>query len=439
MHWCCGLQQQQALKRTEVLQRGSLQTWDSRSEGGDLSGRMAFVVVKIFKFNIWKAARLSFAFSCNSHFRAVKHYLAQEKEPSQSSSPAGFGNEENSQHHGSHPLPVSGLGDAAAQVIPKSHPPPKSYKGLAPQKNLQWKSRKRSTEQAASSSEEFRNLREDDFSKQQKRPVPKPMSIERTKGSEILFGIAPCSLAFSQSKRDFFQLFLKSDSSCARPVMEEFAQRAKACGVPVHYVRRQVLDALCKGRVHQGVCLEATPLHLSSLEEAEASQVGLGTQLIWLVLEQIQDPMNLGAMLRSAYYLGVDRVVTSQKDSCPLTPTVSKASSGTMEVLEVYSTDNLQRFLKAKTEEGWEVIGTVSKSEVEDKVPVISCLEFHWNKPTVLVLGNEGYGLSSETRSLCHRMLIIPPGRTLQPGIESLNVSVATGILLHSICSQKIK
>ncbi|EMP37710.1 Dehydrogenase/reductase SDR family member 11 [Chelonia mydas] len=281
-----------------------------------------------------------------------------------------------------------------------------------------------------------------------------------------------------QSKRDFFKLFLKSGSSCARPVMEEFAQRAKACGVPVHHVRRQVLDALCKGKVHQGVCLEATPLHFRSLEEAEASHVGvatgLGTQLIWLVLEQIQDPMNLGAVLRSAHFLGVDRVVTSQKDSCPLTPTVSKASAGAMEVLEVYSTDNLQRFLKAKTEEGWEVIGTVSKSEVEDKVPVISCLEFHWNKPTVLVLGNEGYGLSSETQSLCHRMLIIPPGRTLQPGIESLNVSVATGknnliaqtdcnscffkdknfqdefllmmpfcffagILLHSICSQKIK
>ncbi|KAM7139777.1 rRNA methyltransferase 1, mitochondrial isoform 1-T1 [Macrochelys suwanniensis] len=404
---------------------------------------MALVVemMQIFKFSIWKAARLSFAFSCNRHFRAVKHFSTQETEPSQSAS-AEFGSEGNSHRHGSHHLPMLGLGDAA-RANPKSHPPPKSYKGLARQKNLRWKSSMRSTEQAASSSEEFRNLREDDFSKEQKRPVPKPMSIERTKGSEILFGIAPCSLAFSQSKRDFFQLFLKSGSSCARPVMEEFAQRAKARGVPVHHVRRQVLDALCKGQVHQGVCLEATPLHPRSLEEAEASRVGvatsLGTQLIWLVLEQIQDPMNLGAVLRSAHFLGVDRVVTSQKDSCPLTPTVSKASAGAMEVLEVYSTDNLQRFLKAKTEEGWEVIGTVSKSEVEDKVPVISCLEFHWNKPTVLVLGNEGYGLSSETRSLCHRMLIIPPGRTLQPGIESLNVSVATGILLHSICSQKIK
>ncbi|XP_067393816.1 rRNA methyltransferase 1, mitochondrial [Emydura macquarii macquarii] len=407
---------------------------------------MAFVVemVQIFKFSMWKAARLSFACSCNCHLRAVQHFSTQEKEPSQSTSLTGFGNEGNEHHHSSHQCPILELGDGA-QVIPKPHPAGGSYKGLTPPNNCrwQWNSSMRSTQQAASSSEEFRNLREDDFSKEWKRPAPKPLSIERTKGSEILFGIAPCSLAFSQSKRDFFRLFLKSSSNCIRPVMEEFAQRAKARGVPVHHVRRQVLDALCKGQVHQGVCLEATPLRPRSLEKAEPSQVGvatgLGTQLIWLVLEQVQDPMNLGAMLRSAHFLGVDRVVISQKDSCPLTPTVSKASAGAMEVLEVYSTDNLQRFLKAKTEEGWEVMGTVSKSEVEDNVPVINCLEFHWNKPTILILGNEGYGLSSKTRSLCHRMLIIPPGRMLQPGIESLNVSVATGILLHCICSQKIK
>nr|XP_006138689.1 rRNA methyltransferase 1, mitochondrial [Pelodiscus sinensis] len=407
---------------------------------------MAFVMdmVQIFKFSMLKAARLSFAFSCKNHFQAAKHFSTQEKEPPQSASPPGFEDEGNSHHHDSHQLQISGVEDAA-RMIPKSNPPPRSYIGLAPQKNLQWKwkSSMRNTGQAASSSEEFRNLREDDFSKERKRPAPKPMSFERTKGSEILFGIAPCSLAFSQSKRNFFRLFLKSGSSSARPVMEEFAQRAKARGVPVHRVRRQVLDTLCKGQVHQGVCLEATPLHPRSLEEAEVSQVGvatvLGTQLIWLVLEKIQDPMNLGAVVRSAHYLGVDRVVTSLKDSCPLTPMVSKASAGAMEVLEIYGTDDLQRFLKTKTEEGWEVIGTVGKSEVKETVPVINCLEFHWNKPTVLVIGNEGYGLSSETRNLCHRMLIIPPGRTLQPGIESLNVSVATGILLHSICSQKIK
>ncbi|NXI48979.1 MRM1 methyltransferase, partial [Chloroceryle aenea] len=292
-------------------------------------------------------------------------------------------------------------------------------------------------------SREVWSSREGDFSKARKRLERKPLSVERTKGSEILFGIAPCSLALSQSRRSLFRLFLKQGGS-RRLVMSEFVLQATARGVPVHHIRRRrELDALCRGQVHQGVCLEATPLHFKSLEEAENPDVGAeegrNRQLIWLVLEQIQDPMNLGALLRSAYFLGVDRVVTSRRNSCPLTPTVSKASSGAMEVFDVYSTDDLRSFLKAKSAEGWEVVGTVSQPEDVENVPVISCSEFRWNKPVIIVIGSEGDGLSVETQLLCHRLLAIPPGRALHPGIESLNVSVATGILLHSICSQKLK
>ncbi|NXM74640.1 MRM1 methyltransferase, partial [Serilophus lunatus] len=269
----------------------------------------------------------------------------------------------------------------------------------------------------------------------------KPLCVRRTKGSEIVFGVAPCSLALSQSRREPFRLFLKQSSGSRRLLMSEFALQATARGVPVLRVQPRELDALCGGQVHQGVCLEATPLRFKSLEEAETPHLGdeegRKRRLVWLVLEHIQDPMNLGALLRSAYFLGVDRVVTSRRNSCPLTPTVSKASAGAAEVFDVYSTDDLQSFLKAKTAEGWEVVGTVSKPEDVEDVPVISCLDFQWNKPVIIVIGSEGEGLSLETQLLCHRMLAIPPGRALHPGIESLNVSVATGILLHSICSQK--
>ncbi|NXK92604.1 MRM1 methyltransferase, partial [Formicarius rufipectus] len=269
----------------------------------------------------------------------------------------------------------------------------------------------------------------------------KPPCVARTEGSEMLFGVAPCSLALTQSRRDLFRLFLKQSGGSRRPLMGELALQATARGVPVSHVPPRQLDQLCRGQVHQGVCLEATPLRCKRLEDAGAADLGGeergGRQLLWLVLERIQDPMNLGALLRSAYFLGVDRVVTSRRDSCPLTPTVSKASAGAMEVFDVYSTDDLQSFLKAKTAEGWEVVGTVSKPEDVEDVPVINCLEFRWDKPVIIVIGNEGEGLSLETQLLCQQMLAIPPGRALHPGIESLNVSVATGILLHSICSQK--
>lgn len=195
-----------------------------------------------------------------------------------------------------------------------------SAEGLAPQKRPQpsHKSNERGDERAAAPSRESWSLREGDLSKVRKRLERKAVIIERVKGSEIVFGIAPCSMALLQSRRDLFRLFLKQSTGPQRLVMSEFVLQAMAQGVPVHHVQRRELDALCKGRVHQGVCLEASPLHFKRLEEAERPDVGdeegPNRQLIWLVLEQIQDPMNLGALLRSAYFLGVDRVVTTQRN-----------------------------------------------------------------------------------------------------------------------------
>ncbi|XP_058710462.1 rRNA methyltransferase 1, mitochondrial [Poecile atricapillus] len=270
----------------------------------------------------------------------------------------------------------------------------------------------------------------------------KALPLERTKGSEILFGVAPCGLALARARRALFRLFLKEPrGGSGRPVRPELALQAAARGVPVLRVPGRALDALCWGRPHQGVCLEAAPLPFRSLRDTEEPQPGDGDsgsrQPLWLVLEHIQDPMNLGALLRSAYFLGVDRVVATHSNSCPLTPVVSKASAGAIEVFDVYSTDDLQGFLKAKIAEGWEVVGTVSRPEDVEDVPVISCSEFRWDKPLIVVIGSEGEGLSLETQLQCQRMLAIPPGRALHPGIDSLNVSVAAGILLHSICSRR--
>uniref|UniRef100_A0A8D2LVA4 tRNA/rRNA methyltransferase SpoU type domain-containing protein n=1 Tax=Varanus komodoensis TaxID=61221 RepID=A0A8D2LVA4_VARKO len=102
-------------------------------------------------------------------------------------------------------------------------------------------------------------------------------------------------------------------------------------------------------------------------------------------------------------------------------------------VFELFSCE----FQEAKSEQGWEILGTTGHGKTEDGIPLVNSLDFCWTRPSVLVLGSEGDGLSPETRRLCHRMLTISPGRKLPPGIESLNVSVAAGILLHSICSQK--
>ncbi|KAJ6657905.1 hypothetical protein lerEdw1_001825 [Lerista edwardsae] len=316
-----------------------------------------------YLFGLRKAVRLFSAVRCNRPFRKVQSFSTWEKPPL-----SEVGNQEiacsrvSQQAETADCKKTSQLGCQPLRIFKNPKDPTRWSKS--------W--RKLRTKAAPSRQEEFRSLRNDDFPELKMRPQQKLLAVEKPKGLDILFGIAPCSLALARSKRDISRLFLKSSRSGQSPVLEEFAQLAKSRRIPVQLVQRKVLDALCKGGVHQGVCLEATPLHPIGWQErlapeGEGAAAHQESQLIWLALEGIQDPMNLGAVLRSAHFLGVDGIVMSQRNR------------------------NNER-----------VVGFV-------------------------VAGNEGYGLSPETRGICQRMLTISPGRELPAGIESLNVSVAAG------------
>ncbi|KAM7370425.1 hypothetical protein PAMP_009977 [Pampus punctatissimus] len=252
---------------------------------------------------------------------------------------------------------------------------------------------------------------------------------------EIVFGIAPCVLALTQGRRKARKLFVKDGEASNRASVLKVCEEAHQRGVQVQRVSKKDLDKMSEGRVHQGVCLQASPLNY--LTEDSAPKRKDNATPLWLVLERVQDPMNLGAILRSAYFLGVDRVASSLRSSCPLSPVVSKASSGTMEVIGAYGYENLEEMLKLKVAQGWQAVGTVGAEAQECQIPVTQCSDFQMTRPTLLLIGGEGEGLSQKLLSLCQTLLTIPAGRELFPGIESLNVSVATGILLHSLLSSR--
>lgn len=278
-------------------------------------------------------------------------------------------------------------------------------------------------------SSELRKLSLEDFpadEDMQRRQKSAPAS--KAEEPEIVFGVAPCLLALTQGRRKAWKLFVKQGEASGRTSVIKVCEEAHRRGVQVHRVGKKDLDKMSSGAVHQGVCLQASPLRF--LAEDSGRKGNDSSLPLWLVLDRIQDPMNLGAILRSAYFLGVDRVVSSLRHSCPLSPVVSKASSGVMEVMGVYGCDNLRDMLKVKAAQGWQVVGTVGP---EAEAPVGRCSDFQMTKPTLLLMGGEGEGLSQELLSLCQTLLTIPAGRELFPGIESLNVSVATGILLHSL------
>ncbi|XP_069560655.1 rRNA methyltransferase 1, mitochondrial [Brachyistius frenatus] len=253
--------------------------------------------------------------------------------------------------------------------------------------------------------------------------------------SEVIFGVAPCLLALTQGRRKSRKLFVKDGQASHRVSVLKVCEEAHRRGVQVQRISKKELDKMSSGGVHQGVCLHASPL--TYLTDKSAPNRGDGGAPLWLVLDRIQDPMNLGAILRSAYFLGVDRVVSSLRHSCPLSPVVSKASSGVMEVIGVYGYENLEDVLKAKVAQGWQAVGTVGAEAEGSQIPVIRCSDFKMTKPTLLLMGGEGEGLSPGLLSLCKMLLTIPAGGELFPGIESLNVSVATGILLYSLLSSR--
>ncbi|KAM6964497.1 rRNA methyltransferase 1, mitochondrial [Tautogolabrus adspersus] len=283
-------------------------------------------------------------------------------------------------------------------------------------------------------SSELRKLCLEDFPSERERPVREKSTLDsKSEDCEIVFGISPCLLALTQGRRKARKLFVKDGEASHRASVLKICEEAHKQGVQVHRVSKRDLDKICAGRVHQGVCLQASPLSFLTEKTDSAPKIKHNTPPLWLILEGIQDPMNLGAILRSSYFLGVDRVASSLHHSCPLSPVVSKASSGVMEVMGVYGYKNLEEMLRLKVTQGWEVVGTVGAEAKESKVPVTKCSDFKMTKPTLLLMGGEGEGLSKDLISLCQTLLTIPSGRELFPGVESLNVSVAAGILLHSL------
>lgn len=264
---------------------------------------------------------------------------------------------------------------------------------------------------------------------------------------EILFGIHPVYLALKQRKRQFFQLFLKNEftmvKNCSKSDLKlKIEYLARENGVDIRRISTRDLNCLAPNSVHQGVCLDASVLPVLF---SDGTDCNLNTEFssppLWLILDSIQDPMNFGAVIRSSYFFGVDRLLTVRSNSCRLSPTVSKASSGAMEVMDIHSINCLKDFVERMKSNGWLIVSTAAyddKTAISDSnsgSKLVELSQFSMRKPTILILGNEAMGVSSEVQSLCDVMLSIYPHKDVLSCIDSLNVSVATGIILHHMKS----
>lgn len=201
------------------------------------------------------------------------------------------------------------------------------------------------------------------------------------------------------------------------------AVRARA--LPVKTVSSKELDRVCGGSFHQGVALHASRRIAGG--EKDLEDVLSTTPIpLFLVLDGVQDPHNLGACLRSAECSGVDGVILPERNSAPFSSVVHRVSTGAVEYLNLFRIANLARVLGFLNNAGILVVGLDhnAKTQIGD---------IDLRQSLALVLGNEGSGLRRLTKENCTMLACIPTvGET-----ASLNVSVATGICLYEAHRQR--
>lgn len=207
--------------------------------------------------------------------------------------------------------------------------------------------------------------------------------------------------------------------------LAQVAAELYARGIEVEQARRADLDRLAQGGAHQGVVLEVLGRKEFTLQDFEALVVARGRALRLLVLDQVEDPRNLGACLRTADAAAVDAVVVPKAHSARLSAAALKTATGAAETVPLFAAPNLARALAWLKDAGVWIVGT----DAEAPQPLYAA---KLAPPIALVLGAEGQGLRRLTRDSCDELVAIPMHGT----VASLNVSVAAGIVLFELLRQ---
>ena len=207
----------------------------------------------------------------------------------------------------------------------------------------------------------------------------------------------------------------------------EIRTLAENAGIQVSAADEPLLDRLAEGGRHQGVLAEISPPRAGDPEtQLEEALEAAGEAPLLLVLDGVQDPHNLGACLRSADAAGVAAVIAPRDRAAGLTPVVRKVAAGAAETVPFVSVVNLARTLRELKERGIWLVGTDDEA---DK----SLFDADLTGPTAIVMGSEGEGMRRLTRECCDQLISIP----MAGAVESLNVSVATGIVLFEAMRQR--
>lgn len=242
---------------------------------------------------------------------------------------------------------------------------------------------------------------------------------ETSDSSDVLYGINAVREAIGSRTID--HVLVREGASGRR--LQDVLDQCRARRIPLRFAPRQALDRLAPAGRHQDVVAVCSSRSYEDFNTVIASQ----SPALLLVLDGVEDPANLGAIVRTSVGGGANGVVIAERRAAGLSPAVARTAAGALEHARIARVKNLVRALVEMKECGLWIYGFEARAEK-------SYLDLDYQQPCALVMGGESQGLHRLVREGCDQLARIP----LQGPVESLNVSVATGIVLYEAVRQRL-
>jgi len=241
---------------------------------------------------------------------------------------------------------------------------------------------------------------------------------------EVLYGLHPVEEAVRSGSRRLDSVLFARDRRDER--LERLAEACRAAGLRVSFEPRDQLTRLARTDAHQGALALVRERAFLAIEDLLAVQPQAGSHRFFLALDGIEDPHNLGALLRTADAAGVDGVILPERRSAPISATVAKTSAGASEHVRIARVTNLVRSLEQMKQANVWVLGLDERGDPD-------YMDYDFRTDCCLVLGREGAGLHDLVKKTCDHLLRIP----MAGMVSSLNVSVAGAVVMYEAMRQR--
>jgi 23S rRNA (guanosine2251-2'-O)-methyltransferase len=236
---------------------------------------------------------------------------------------------------------------------------------------------------------------------------------------DIIVGKNPVIEAL-KSGRDINKILIAEGSQGGQ--MQQVIGLAKSSGVFLQFVPKKKLDQLAEGQAHQGVAAQVAAYQYAELDDLFQAAEKRNEAPFFLLLDEIEDPHNLGSIMRTADAVGAHGIIIPKRRAVGLTATVAKASTGAIEHIPVVRVTNMARTIDELKEQGVWIAGTDASGDQDYR-------QFDGTLPLGLVIGSEGKGMGRLIRDKCDFLIQLP----MSGHVTSLNASVAAALLMYEV------